>query len=290
MESSAMTQVILPVALFTIMLGVGLSLSVADFRQVMRHPGVTALGVSMQLVLLPVLGFTVVTVLDLPPVLAVGLMILTFAPGGATSNMITFLARGDTALSVSMTAIVSVIAPFTLPLLTLTALQHWFGTGAFSGFPVLPTMAKLLLMTVVPVAVGVWLHHRFPILCLRLQKPVKALSMLFLLLVVLGIVKANGEQLPELVGVVGPAVLLLIVLASGASFGIAHQCGVGHQQALTLGIEVGIQNAGTALLVTGTVLQNAEMSAAALTYGVLMNLPAFALIFYRNLRTNALPV
>lgn len=289
MENSAMTQVILPITLFTIMLGVGLSLSVADFKQVFKQPGVTALGVGMQLLLLPLLGFMVVTALDLPPVLAVGLMILTFAPGGATSNMITLLARGDTALSVSMTAIVSFIAPFTLPLMTLWALQHWIGEAEFSGFPVLPTMMKLLVMTIVPVAIGVFLHHRFTAFCQRLQKPVKVLSMLFLLLVVIGIVKANWERLPELIAILGPAVLLLIALAFGAGFGVARQCGVKYKQALTLGIEVGIQNAGTALLVTGAVLQNAEMSAAALTYGVLMNLPAFVLIFYRNVRTNALP-
>lgn len=284
MESSLMTQVVLPAALFTIMLGVGLSLSIADFRQVFKRPGMTVLGITMQLLLLPVLGFIVVSLLELPPALAVGLMILTFAPGGATSNMITYLARGDTALSVSMTAIVSMIAPFTLPFLTLLSLQYWMGETEFSGFPVLATMIKLVVMTIIPVVIGVFLHHRFPAFCLRLQTGVKTLSMIFLLMVVVGIVKANWNQLPELIGVLGPAVFLLISLAFGLGYGIAKQLGVQSQQALTLGIEVGVQNAGTALLVTGAVLQNAEMSASALTYGVLMNVPAFVLIFYRNLR------
>lgn len=285
MESNLMTQVVLPVALFTIMLGVGLSLSIADFRQVIKRPAITALGIAMQLLLLPLLGFIVVSVLDLPPALAVGLMILTFAPGGATSNMITYLARGDTALSVSMTAIVSLIAPFTLPFLTLLSLQYWMDETEFAGFPVLATMMKLVVMTIVPVVVGVFLHQRFPALCHRLQKAVKALSMIFLLLVVMGIVKANWEQLPALISVLGPAVFLLITLAFGSGYGIAKQFGIENKQALTLGIEVGVQNAGTALLVTGAVLHNAEMSASALAYGVLMNLPAFALIIYRNLRS-----
>lgn len=282
MENSLMTQVVLPAALFTIMLGVGMSLSIRDFRRVWSRPGVTLLGLSMQLLLLPVLGFTVVTLFSLPPALAVGLMILTFAPGGATSNMITYLSRGDTALSVSMTACVSLIAPFTLPWLTMWSLQHWMGSAQAFEFPIHHTTLKLVVITIVPVAVGVAMQHALPGICRRLQKPVKLLSMLFLVAVVMGIVKANWDKLPELVLQLGPAVLLLITLAFAAGYIVARQCRLEATQSLTLAIEVGIQNAGTALLVTGMVLQNAEMSASALTYGILMNIPAFALIFYRN--------
>ncbi len=287
MENSLLTQVVLPAALFTIMLGVGMSLSLADFRRILARPSVTLLGVTMQFLLLPLLGYLVVTLLGLSPVLAVGLLILTFAPGGATSNMITWLARGDVALSVSMTALVSVLAPFTLPLLTYWALQHWLGATQAIEFPVLTTMIKLVVMTIVPVVLGVTLHHWAPGLCHRLQKPVKLLSMLFLVVVVVGITKANWARLPDLALQLGPAVAMLITLAFGAGYGFARKARLGTEQSITLGVEVGIQNAGTALLVTGTVLQNAEMSAAALTYGILMNIPAFMLIFWRNRRKHA---
>ncbi|MGB0467690.1 MAG: bile acid:sodium symporter family protein [Pontibacterium sp.] len=288
MENSLMTQWILPAALFSIMLGVGMSLRVADFKRVLSSPGVVVMGVSMQLLLLPLLGFVVVNLLALPPALAIGLMILTFSPGGATSNMITYLARGDTALSVCMTATVSLIAPFTLPWLTLWALTHWQGEAQAINFPVYTTTLKLVVMTVVPVVLGVAIQHWHSAFCARLQKPVKMLSMVFLLLVVVGIAKANWVRLPELVMQLGPAVMLLIGLAFTVGFGLARKLRLDKTQSLTLAIEVGIQNAGTALLVTGMVLQNAEMSATALTYGILMNLPAFALIFYRN-RFNVVP-
>lgn len=286
MENSVVTQVVLPAALFVIMLGVGMTLSLHDFRRIWAQKRIVTLGVAMQLLLLPVLGFIVVTLFRLPAELAVGLMILTFAPGGATSNMITYLARGDTALSVSMTACVSMIAPFTLPVLTAVALVHWFGQSQALAFPVLETIAKLVVMTIFPAALGVALHHRWPHFCTRLQTPVKWLSMLFLLVVVVGIVKANWQRLPELALLVGPAVLTLIALAFALGYGISRALRCDSTRALTLGIEVGIQNAGTALLVTGAVLQNAEMSASALSYGILMNIPAFALIIYRNRRAS----
>lgn len=287
MENSVVTQVVLPAALFVIMLGVGLTLSLEDFRRIWSQKRVVALGVSLQLVLLPLLGFLVVTLFQLPAGLAVGLMILTFAPGGATSNMITYLARGDTALSVSMTATVSLIAPFSLPLLAALALEHWFGQSQALAFPVVQTMGKLVVMTIIPVLLGVFLHHKLPMLCKRLQAPVKWLSMLFLLVVVAGIVKANWQRLPELTLQVGPAVLTLITLAFALGYLISRQLRCDTTRALTLGIEVGIQNAGTALLVTGTVLHNAEMSASALAYGILMNIPVFVLIIYRNWRTES---
>lgn len=283
MENVFITQVVLPAALFTIMLGVGLSLSVRDFGEVLRRPVASGLGISMQLLLLPILGFVVVTVMELPPVLAVGLMILTFAPGGATSNLITFLARGDTALSVSMTAIVSLIAPFTLPVLTVLCIEYWLGHRAEMVFPVLPTIMKLVTMTIVPITLGVLFHEKFPAWTSKLQKPVKVLSVLFLLLVVIGITRANWASLPELLASVGPALILLIALAFIAAFIIAHFARLSEKQAMTLGIEVGIQNAGIALLVAGTILQNAEMAAVALAYGILMNVPAGMLIVYRNL-------
>jgi BASS family bile acid:Na+ symporter len=283
MDNVFITQVVLPAALFTIMLGVGLSLSVRDFSAVLGRPVASGLGIGMQLLLLPVLGFVVATVMELPPVLAVGLMILTFAPGGATSNLITFLARGDTALSVSMTAVVSVIAPFTLPLLTVLCIEHWLGQTADMAFPVLPTIMKLVTMTIVPIAIGVAFHEKFPAQAAKLQRPVKVLSVLFLLLVVIGITRANWARLPELLASVGPALILLITLAFLAAFIIAHFARLDERQAMTLGIEVGIQNAGIALLVAGTILQNAEMAAVALAYGILMNVPAALLIVYRNL-------
>jgi len=282
MQTSFMTQWILPMALFVIMLGVGMTLRADDFRRVLRAPGAVLTGLLAQLLLLPCLGLLLVSLLQLPPLLAVGLMVLTFAPGGATSNMLTLLSRGDTALSVSLTAITSLITPFSLPLLTLLALNHWQGELVLPEFPVLESVLKLLLITLVPVLLGMLLSARSPNFSRRVTRPVKLLSLLFMILVVSGIVMANWTRLPALIAIVGPAALLLALLAMSSGYLLARLMRLQSEQQVTLSIEVGIQNAGTALLVTGGLLQSAEMSASALIYGVLMQVPALMLVLWRN--------
>ncbi len=282
MQTSVMTQWFLPLALFVIMLGVGMTLRVDDFRRVLKAPGAVLVGLMGQLLLLPCLGLMLVTALELPPLLAVGLMVLTFAPGGATSNMLTLLSRGDTALSVSLTAISSLITPFSLPLLTLMALSHWQGDAVLPEFPVLESVMKLVLVTLLPVLLGMLVSGRSPGFSHRVKGPVKILSLAFMVVVVTGIVAANWGRLPALVAIVGPAALLLALLAMGSGYLLARLMRLQASQQVTLSIEVGIQNAGTALLVTGGLLQSAEMSASALIYGVLMQLPALLLVGWRN--------
>lgn len=282
MASGMIPQIVLPMALFMIMLGVGMSMRFNEFSAIWHQPRAVLSGLLAQLLLLPALGWLVVSLLKLPPELAVGIMILTFAPGGATSNMITLLARGDTALSVSLTAISGLITPFTLPVLTGLALAYWMGDKAAISFPVLETIMKLLLVALVPAVIGAMINHRWPSLCKRLEKFVKVLACLFLIFVVIAIVRSNWEKMPELITVLGPAVLLLVTLAMTTGFMIARKLTLKMRQSVTLGVEVGIQNAAIALMVTGGILHNPEMSASALIYGVLMNIPAFLLIVYRN--------
>ena len=282
MSSSVITQVILPMALFMIMLGVGMSLRLADFRLLISKPKVVVVGLVLQLLLLPCLGLLVVTLFNLPPALAVGIMILTFAPGGATSNMITYLSRGDTALSVCLTGICGLITPLTMPLLTAVALGYWMEQGAAIEFPVMMTMVKLFVIAVLPAFIGALIRYRWPMFCEKSEKSVKLLAGIFLLLVVTGIVKSNWDKLPELIMLLGPAVLVLVLLAMTAGYAVAQKFKFNAEQSITLSVEVGIQNAATALLITGGILQSSEMSASALIYGVLMNIPAFMLIAYRN--------
>lgn len=283
MTATYMTQLVLPTALFCIMVGVGLTLQFADFRRLLVRPGPVLLGLSLQLLCLPLLAVGLVSVLNLPPPLAVGLLVVAFAPGGATSNMITLLVRGDTALSISLTAISSLVTPLSLPLLTWLALQWLMPQASSNGFPVLATMARLVLIAVVPVLLGMLVRHYAPRLSLKVQAPVKWLSLLFLLIVVVGIIKANQARLAEIVLAVGPAALLLMMLALGLGYLVARWWQLPPEQALTLAIETGVQNAGTALLVTAGVLHDPLISASALCYGVVMNLPVLVLIGYRNL-------
>lgn len=282
MQATVMTQWVLPLALFSIMLGVGMTLKMDDFRRIFKAPRAVIAGLLAQLLLLPCLGFVLVTLLQLPPLLAIGLMVLTFAPGGATSNMLTLLSRGDTALSVSLTAFSSLITPFSLPLLTIFALGYWQSDVMLPEFPLFESILKVLFVTLLPVLLGMLISVRSPGFSQRVVKPVKLLSLLFMVLVVGGIVAANWGRLPALITIVGPAAVLLALLAMSSGYLLARAVRLPESQQITLCIEVGIQNAGTALLVTGGLLHSAEMSASALIYGVLMQLPALLLVGWRN--------
>lgn len=264
------------------MLGIGITLTGADFKRILQQPHAVALGIGAQLLLLPLLGWLVCVLFALPPLVAAGLMIVTLAPGGVTSNLITLVARGDTALSVSLTALSSLITPFTLPLITALVLQLQ-GSGAdLPAFPVLPSMLKLAVVTLLPVLLGVGLRARFPALCQRLERFVKFAAVLFFVLIVAGLVWREWERLPGLLALYAPAVLTLVALAMAAGYLLGRAGQLDAAARLTLAVEVGIQNAGTALMVTGALLASAEMSAIVLIYGVLMQLPAAALMLARN--------
>lgn len=283
MTAGSTLTVLLPAALFIIMLGMGISLKPDDFRLAIKRPGIILLGLVLQLIILPVLGFIIVTVLQLPAVLAVGLMILTFAPGGATSNMITYLCRADTALSICLTAVTSLLVPLTLPLLSYLVLEHFMGQGVVFEIPLLSMATKLLVVTLIPVIIGIMLNQRWPELCLELQKIVKLLSLLFMLIVVVLITANNFARLPQLLPQLAPAVLLLAGSAMLCGYLVPRYLfNLEVKTGLTLAIETGIQNAGTALMVTGAILQSPEMSMSALLYGILMQIPAMLLIIYRN--------
>jgi len=287
METSSLGQSVLPAALFLMMLGIGITLRVADFRCVFAAPRGLLLGACGQLLLLPLLGLLVCRLFALPPLVAVGLMIVTFAPGGVTSNMITLVARGDTALSVSLTALSSLVTPFTLPLLTVWMLTQAAVEVRLDAFPLLPSILKLATVTLLPIVLGLLLRVRFSGACERLQPLVKAFAVLGFVLIVVGIVRANWERLPTLLALYAPAVMTLSVAAMALGMLLGRLGGLGAAGQRTLAIEVGIQNASTALMVSGSLLGSVEMSAIVLIYGVLMQVPAALLMIHANLSGRA---
>lgn len=270
MSSGILLGVVLPAALFIIMLGMGMTLRPADFGRVFTLPRAVLVGLTGQMLFVPLLAFGVVTLFQLPPELAVGLMVLSFAPGGATSNMMTFLSRGDVALSITLTAFASVITPFTMPLLTQLSLDHWMGASQPIELPIAQTMLRLFVITVVPVSIGMWLHGKKPELSQKLAKVVKPLSIGFLAMVIIGIVAKHWTQMPAFLAAVGWPVIVLNSLALGLGYLFARVNGLSAPQQLTIGIEVGVQNGGTALLVTGAILGNSVMSVPPVIYGILM--------------------
>lgn len=282
MQATLVSQIFLPFALFIIMLSVGMSLKLSDFMRVARQPVPVFLGILTQLLMLPVLGWIVVQLFSLPPLLAAGLMILTFAPGGATSNAITLLARGDAALSVSLTAINSLIIPFTLPLLTALILSWLSLEATLIRFPVAQAIGQMILITLLPVILGMLFSQYCSELNRKLRALFRSLALILMLMTVILLVVSSWDRLTVLLPQLALPVLVLVLAAMSLGYVLARLVGLDEPQQITLLVEVGLQNAGTALLVTSTLLQSPEMSASALVYGVLMQLPALLLIAWRN--------
>lgn len=282
MQATLVSQVFLPLALFIIMLSVGMSLRVLDFQRVFTQPKAILLGMLTQLVCLPLLGWLIIQLFNLPLLLAAGLMILTLAPGGATSNAITLLAKGDTALSVSLTAINSLIVPFTLPLLAVLVFQALSMGTAQIDFPVLQTITQMLLITLLPVSLGMFFGHHFREANLKIRGFFRSLALILMLMTVLLLIVTSWPRLMLVLPQLALPVFCLVIAAMMLGYVAARLLGLSEAKQITLLVEVGLQNAGTALLVTSTLLQSPDMSASALVYGVLMQIPALILIAWRN--------
>ena len=271
MQQTFLARVVLPLALFIIMLGMGLALTTGDFKRVLKFPKAVVVGLVCQMIMLPLVGFAVVTFIPMAtPALAVGLVVLTLCPGGTTSNMLTYLAKGDVALSITLTAIVSMVSPFTIPLITKLAMEHLMGGAQVVQMPILKTIIVLLVITVIPVGVGMLVRHKWPGFAAKADKPVKVISVVFLVAIIAGLIKQNSEALPGYFAQVGVATLVLNVTTMVLGFLAARAARLPHNQQVTVGMEVGIQNGTTALLVTGTLLGNLDMTIAPAIYSLIM--------------------
>lgn len=277
MASGWVLSIFLPSALFFIMLGMGLSLHLADFQRAFTQPKPLVLGLIAQFFFIPLLAWMVVSCFELAPVFAVGLMILSFAPSGATSNMLTLLSRGEVAVSISLTAISSLLIPFTMPFLAQWALDHWLGESTQIQLPLAKTWLQLVIITFLPVSLGLWIRHRYPQQAHKYVRYLKPASMLFLLVVITAIVQQNWASLPQALVNLAPAVLVLNIAALAAGWLWAYAWRLPYALRTTLALEVGVQNGGTALVITLGILQNTQMSIAPVVYGILMLVPSLAL-------------
>jgi len=270
MEDSLLTKVFLPLALFVIMWGLGLSLTLADFKRGAERPVPVVLGTVCQMVVLPALGFAVAIGLGLTGPLAVGLVILALCPGGVTSNLLSFLSKGDLALSITLTAISSVLAPFTVPLIANLAFTQFGMDPAAVELPILETMLTLIAITILPVVIGMLIRNKKPAFAKAAERPIRIASAVFLALIIAGVVRQNWSSLGEFFAEAGWAALVLNVSAIGVGVLAAKIFRLERAQATTIGLEVGIQNGTTALFITGTLLANPTMSIAPAVYSLIM--------------------
>lgn len=281
MEQSPLISLGLPIALFIIMIGIGLTLTVADFHREARQPRGVVVGTLAQLVLMPALGFAVAALLRLEPVIAVGLVIVAACPGGSTSNLIAYLARGNVALSIVLTVLASVAAILTLPLYVNLALAWWpIGADAAVRMPVGQTVALLVGIILVPVAIGMTVRRRAPERAASLEKAVSLFGGVVLLLLIVAIVVSVRDRFWALMGAAGPAAILLNLGGVAAGFLAAAVAGLSGPDRLTTGIELGVKNTTIGMLVAVTIIGSEAMAVPAAVYGLLMYVSGFALVAF----------
>lgn len=264
-----LTTVGLPIALGIIMLGLGLSLSPQDFARVAKHPLAVAVALACQVLLLPAVAFGLVLWLDLPPVLAVGMMVLAASPGGTTANLYSHLFRGDVALNISLTAINSVLAVFTLPLIVNLALGHFLAGEDGVGFQ-FGKVVEVFAIVLVPVVIGMLIRAWRPAFAQACDKPVRIASMIILVVVIVGALIANRDAFFGNFGALALVTTLFCVLSLTVGYLVPRLLRVEHRQAVACSFEIGIHNATLAIVIAQTVLGNFEMSLPAAVYGVLM--------------------
>jgi BASS family bile acid:Na+ symporter len=270
MQADTLTTIILPVSLFIIMLGMGLTLRPADFKMVILKPKAVVLGLVAQVLILPLLAYGIVLLFGMTGALAVGMMILALCPGGTTSNLYTYLAKGDIALSVTLTSIVSLLAPFTVPLLIVFFMDLFMGQEEHIDLPVLQTIIQLVAITIVPISLGMVINYFNPVMSKKAENPVKIFSSVFLLLIVIGIIVKNLDQMASYIAQVGLATLMLNLTCMFVGYGAAKLAKLNEAQSKAIGIEVGFQNGTLAIVIALTLLKNEEMAIAASTYSIVM--------------------
>ncbi len=285
METNFLTDIMLPLSLGIIMLGMGLSLTPADFRRVALYPKAATIGVINQLLILPFVGFLLLLIIPMrTPELAVGIMILAACPGGPTSNLISHISRGDTALSISLTAISSIVVVITIPLIVNFALSYFLEVGEYVPLPVLRTMISVIIITLVPVTIGMIIRSRAPGFAARMNRPVKVMSGILLIVIVLAAILADKENFVNFFQQAGPVALALNVAMLLVGYTTARLFRLRIDQAITISIESGIQNGTLGIAIAATLLNNPTMTISPAIYSLIMFATAGMIIAWMNLR------
>lgn len=280
MDLLASLSQFIPLGLIIIMFGMGLSLTVTDFKRVITLPTASLAGLGGQMIALPLIGWLTAILFQLEGQTAVGVIILVCCAGGATSNLFSYLAKADTALSVTLTAASSCITIVTLPIIVNLALRHFMGTEAELSLPVGKTIKTLATMTVIPVIVGMILYARFPKQVAQLEPWVRKLSLLVLGLIVLPTLLNAPNTVAGHLTTLVPALFFLNIVSMLCGHVIAKAFSLNRAQTGTLTIEVGVQNVVTAFFVAASLIGDASLSVPAAVYAIPMVLNSVLYILW----------
>ncbi|AXY60463.1 bile acid:sodium symporter family protein [Acinetobacter sp. WCHAc010052] len=275
MDSGIIT-ILLPLALAIIMIGLGLELTPKDFARVTRHPKAVLLALFCQLVLLVGIAFLLCKILALPPVLAVGLMLLAASPGGSTANLFSYLFKGDIALNITLTAINSVIAAVSLPLIVNLSIQHFMNDGQQITLQ-FSKILQVFSIIIIPVCIGMLIRHFAPKFTEKMNKPLRIFAVVFLVLIIIGAIAKERHQIMEYLTQVGLATVIFCLCSLLIGYFVPRLAGISSTQARACAFEIGIHNSTLAMTIALTVMASSTAAMPAAVYSLFMYF--FAAIF-----------
>ena len=280
-------QILLPISLAIIMFGMGFSLVSGDFTRLFTYPKAVLVGLCNQLLFLPLIGFVIVVLFGLNPSMAIGVMIISICPGGPTSNLITQVSRGNIGLSVTLTALASLMTVFTIPILLSKFIAYFSGdTDVVIQIPILETMLQILVITVIPVSIGMMIRKRREAFALRMEKPMRTASTVLFVIIFLIIIIANKDNLIQAMKEVGLPTLLLNLSTMGLGYLSAKLFGITGKSQISITIESGIQNGTLAFVIATTMLNNLEMGLPTGAYSIWMFLTGGILMWRLGSKEN----
>ncbi len=272
-DTALISGVLLPASLGIIMLGLGMTLHPSDFARILRQPKAVLIGLGVQMLLLTAICFGLCLLLNLPPELAVGMMLLAAAPGGASANIYSHLAGGDVALNITLTAVNSLLCLLSLPLIVGFSLAYFM--AADQAVP--PPFGKIIevgLIILVPVALGMGIRRSWPQLSDRVEKPLRLFSVLLLALLVVLTMVQQWRLLAEYAAIIGLACVLFNMLSLLIGYAVPLALKLPRRQAIAIAMEIGIHNGTLALFIAFTVLENSVMAVPAAFYSISMFITA----------------
>ncbi|QYJ78998.1 bile acid:sodium symporter family protein [Shewanella acanthi] len=289
MESNHIISIGLPISLVIIMIGIGMTLTLNDFRQITRKPKGLILGSVSQIVGMPIIAVVLAKVFDLSPEMAVGLVIIAACPGGTASNLFVLLSRGNVALSIMLTVIASLITIATLPLATGYAMSLFSTSSVNIELPVEKMVAMMVGVVLIPVMVGMILRTFWPRWAIKAEKGVSKLGGITLVLLVASILYDIGGNLLQLIIQAGAAAISLNIIGVALGIFTAKYCRLPKEDGLTIGVELGVKNSTLALMVSMTILSSETMSIPIIVYSVSMFICAFVItVFGRRSKASSI--
>ena len=278
-NGNIITQIFLPLSLAFIMFSVGLELAIEDFKRVAVQPKDFIVGAFSQLILLPLVAFALLSVWSIEPALAVGVMIIAACPGGVTSNLMTYLARGDTALSVSLTAIISLLAVVTLPLIVSYSIIHFMDAATAPTLSIKNTVIGVFAITTVPVIIGMVVNRYAPAFARRFDRIARIISSVLFVVIIIGAIAAERANVADYIKQAGPVTLSLNLIMMALALFIAKVGRLGDRQKTAITLECGLQNGTLAIFVAATLIGSKTMMVPGAIYSLLMFPTAIVYVF-----------